>query len=169
MDQIISEHFGSIDNYRNFALIFEIECPFVKENTNIYCFEMSVFISLDEEIEYSDVEGYEGISLNYKKEGFGIDYNDDGSKWKEGNYQNGKEEELWIFWWPNGQKRSEGNYRNGKAEGLCVYWGKNGQKQTEGNCRNGEKEGLWIYWYESDQKWQEENYQNGKLIDQTIF
>ena len=179
MDQIIGEHFSSLESFRSLSLIFDLEVPFVKS----LIFEIKAFqkegIYLNGKHKGRWIlwfgNGQKALEGNYRnglREGSGaygeaglwITWHPNGQKESEGNYRNGKEEGLWIIWWNNGQKRSERNYRNGKQEGLWVSWYENGQKRIEGNYRNGLKEKLWILWCENGQKRREENYVNGKRL-----
>jgi len=120
MEQIIGEHFSSLESFRSLVLVFDLDPPFI--NNSI--FEIKAFQK-------------EGIYLNGKREGHQTFWWDNDQKALEGNYRNGLREGLWIYWWDNGQKWQEGNYVNGKQEGLWIFWYPNGQKHLEGNYVNG--------------------------------
>jgi len=97
MEEIIGEHFSSLEDFRSLSLIFDLEVPFIKK---------SIF----------GIQAYQkgGIYLNRKNEGHWIEWYSNGQKQSEGNYRNGIREGLWIYWYETGRKYSEGNYINGK-------------------------------------------------------
>lgn len=109
MDKIIGEHFSKLNNFRSFALIFDVEPSFIKINDIIFIFE---FGCADRNT----------ILLNQKNEGYWIHRYSDGQKSVEGNFRNGFKEGLWVEWYQNGQKKSEGNYQNGNKIGLWSSW-----------------------------------------------
>jgi len=73
-------------------------------------------------------------------------WHDDGTKWKEGGYQDGKKDGVWLEWYYGGQLKSEQMYkasiitpsleeswiRHGidPKEGSVNTWHKNGKKTT---------------------------------------
>jgi len=120
MDQIISEYFSSVGDYRNFNLVFDIEPSFIKFKKKILFLETAVFhqkTHLSGVITTNIIQNnkIEGTKIGkYKNQKISEKYYRDGKEEGSGAYG---EAGLWIFWWVNGQKQLERNYRNGKLIG----------------------------------------------------
>ena len=70
-------------------------------------------------------------TLEYYREGerngFMIEWHENGQKFKEGNYKEGKRDGLWTEWYENAQKKKESNYKDGKLS-YAKVWLPNGEK-----------------------------------------
>jgi len=164
MDQVISEHLSSIENYRSFC--FDVDPLFIKIEEKILFFDKIVYYRMVEDGIFT-----ESIIQNSKPEGVKI------ATYKtryilKCRHRHGKKEGLSIVWHMNGQKQSEVNYQNGLMEGVYTSWHNDGHKYAQGNYHNGEENGLWTYLYNCGQIREEQNYRvvgpegrNGELID----
>ncbi len=96
-----------------------------------------------------------------KIHGFVKEWEKNGKKVFEAEYnagiQVGKEQQ----WYATGDKKLIINYLNGQAEGICTEWHKNGTKKSEGLFVNGKEEGTHQWWYDNGQQDQIANYTNG--------
>ena len=74
------------------------------------------------------------------KDGFQINYNENGDKKSEGNYKNNEKDGKWIKWNERGNKISETVYKKGKKDGQYTeYW----NPSSGGKYRNDKKYGKW--------------------------
>jgi len=128
MEEIIGEHIISIDVFRNFKLIFNVDLLFIEKNNRIFILD---------KINYEKLIYQEVIYQTNLEEGFSIYRHLNGQKSSEGYYRNGRLEGLWIQWYSNGQKFQEGKYRNGKENGLWITWMEDGRKLDEIYFRDG--------------------------------
>ena len=69
---------------------------------------------------YSDGSRYIGIYKNNIREGYGIEYNSNGNKYK-GNFKNDKAEGYGIVYFPNGD-RYEGEFIDGIYNGYAIFY-----------------------------------------------
>jgi len=106
-------------------------------------------------------------------------WHDDGTKWKEGGYQDGKKDGVWLEWYYGGQLKSEQTYkasiitpsleeswiRHGMdpKEGSVNTWHKNGGKNYQGAYLDGKRHGKWTYWDLNGNKTAERYYKKGKI------
>lgn len=99
-----------------------------------------------------------------ERNGFFIQYYDNGSKMFECTYVNGKEEGLYISWYMNGKKSSETMYINGLREGFNKEYSVNGNIIYEHNYKNGNLHGICKNYFHHKNKVElEQNYNNGVL------
>jgi antitoxin component YwqK of YwqJK toxin-antitoxin module len=128
------------------------------------------------------------------KEGNFVFYRKDGSKEKEGGYQNNEKEGEWKEWNKAGDLTGINHFKKGKMVGRNISWydnkkindstildengnGKsisffdNGANQSEGNYTAGEKNGAWTYYYKDirNQKSMEVVYEKDSAMIYNCF
>ena len=148
-------------------------------------------INLDDNILFEEYVEYEGNFLNYKKSGFGKEFNPKNDLIYEGEFlddkRNGKGKEYKlneiIFkgqflngerWEGFGKEYSndnnlifEGEYKNGKrnGKGKKYYNNKNNQIKFFGNFLDGKKEGEGINYYQNGKKKFKGNFSKGGKLN----
>ena len=70
----------------------------------------------------------------------------------QGSYKNSIREGYFVEYHDNGQLKEKGSYKNGIREGDFVEYHDNGQIRWKGNWKNGEPEGDWVYYDENGKK-----------------
>jgi len=86
----------------------------------------------------------------------------DGTKYCEGQYEDGLRVGLWTFWHRGGQVAKTGHYKQGKPEGTWTFFGEDGSKQRVENYAAGRREGTWISYHPNGKPARQEEYQAGK-------
>ena len=90
----------------------------------------------------------------------------DGNKKKRNlrHFNEGILEGQIISWRSNGSKFHQGNYQNGRKHGLFSYWSDEGVKITEQYYNQGKLNGISNRWYQNGKKQSEQIFQNGKIV-----
>lgn len=73
-------------------------------------------------------------------------YHADGRLESEGYYRDGVREGYWVDYAENGTKQLAGTYVRGRAEGLWTAWDENERVRAEAQCREGKFDGLCRFW-----------------------
>tara|TARA_B100000768_G_C11181112_1_gene332974 strand:+ start:112 stop:522 length:411 start_codon:yes stop_codon:yes gene_type:complete len=81
-----------------------------------------------------------------------------------GSFKNGKKDGFWLDYWENGQLQSKTNHKNGKLEGSWVSYHLNGQLRDKGQYKNGLKDGSWVSYFGNGQLRSKGNYKKGIMI-----
>lgn len=122
--------------------------------------------SLDGEVILWLENGTKWIEGQYQegnKQGQWTEWSENGLKAREGHFLNNKQQGLWTTWYPNEkQKSSEGQYQNGERVGLWTSWHWNGKKSEEGNFLAGKKHGSWTWWDRNSDRKVVSEYLNGE-------
>jgi len=102
------------------------------------------------------------------KHGPYTEWHPNGTKFKEGQYEDGKMIGEWTFYFDDGKKAKSGSYKANEACGVWTYWRPDGSKHREESYRDGNRHGPWTVWHANGQKAIEEHYVDDKLDGKRI-
>ena len=94
-------------------------------------------------------------------------YYEDGSKWREENFERGVEEGLLIEWNDSQKVVTKGEFIEGLKEGKWYY--NIGDHTEEGDYIAGNKEGEWKHFYENNQLNYIGSYVDGSPVGKHIY
>lgn len=101
----------------------------------------------------------------------------DGSKYSQGQYEDGLRTGPWIFWHADGRVAKSGSYKNGKPDGVWTYWrdkdsiapAVGSQPEREGSTKQrvetyaeGKRNGVWLYYHPNGRISKQEEYRDGR-------
>ncbi len=113
----------------------------------------------------------QGSFKNGKKEGYWVEYYENGQIRSKGNYKDGEYDGLWEGYLENGQLDYKGNYKGGEVVGL-VEWFYNGrlvEKGEKGNRKDDSRDGFWEEYHWNGQLEGKGNYKDGRRKWTVIF
>ena len=84
-----------------------------------------------------------------KREGYSVEYYENGNKKFECMYSNDKKTGIEKDWYENGSLKHSAEYLNGKLNGKEIFYFEDGKIKSEGNFLNDNKKGKFI-WYKND-------------------
>lgn len=103
---------------------------------------------------FYDQNGIYTESMHYNTSGEVISM----GKYSDDDVKNG----FWIEYYENGYIRSKGNYIDGKKDGYWEYYYHDGNLEQKGSYKNDLPHGLWIMYCNNGKILKEGNYLNGK-------
>jgi hypothetical protein len=68
---------------------------------------------------------------NDTRHGPWIEYREDGSVWRRGQYEHNRKTGVFTLYWPNGNQREVAIYVEGELDGPKTEWDESGQKVRE--------------------------------------
>ncbi|KAL4498632.1 hypothetical protein ABPG72_019750 [Tetrahymena utriculariae] len=107
---------------------------------------------------------YEGQMQNGQKNGYGVLYNQSGTKMYEGRFKDDIYHGYGMEFYENGLILHSGNFENGLLNGFAKTFYKNGNLCYEGDYVEGICHGNGTKYDESSASFQQGQYQNGKMI-----
>lgn len=99
-----------------------------------------------------------------RKQGYWVDYHENGNLRSKGNYKNNKENGVWEYYDDKGLLRSKGNYVNGNPIGVWEEYYENSKLYSRGKFINKYiEDGIWEYYHPNGKLWSKGNYKNGVM------
>lgn len=105
----------------------------------------------------------EGNMVCDTKTGYWKYYNQNGSTYREGNYDSlGKKEGLWKEYYDNRNLHFEFSYKRGELNGISKLYYESGVLSKQVNYKDGKEQGDYMVYFENGQLLEKGSYRDGK-------